>query len=118
MYFVVFHSLSHFVFAIYILDDALAQKAGLLTINILLNLNQFKKGEALVELLQKRMNMTSEFTSDEDDETDLTMNKLKEKTVKSLDHFKWMFRLYKIRSTILNGKNILIPTEDVINAST
>lgn len=95
----------------------MAQKVGLLTVNLLLNTNQAKKADALIELLQVRLNITSEsLTSDEDDDL-LLSGQPKEKPVRSLDHFKRMFRLYKIRSNVLNGKNILIPSEDTSEIS-
>lgn len=98
------------------IDDSVAQKVGLLTVNLLLNTNQAKKADALIELLQIRLNITAEsLTSDEDD--DLLIGQTKEKPLKSLDQFKWMFRLYKIRSNVLNGKNILIPSEDTSEIS-
>lgn len=94
------------------------QRAGLLTINLLLNTNQPKKADALVELLQVRLNISSEsLTSDEDDDSDVSRDKKKEKSLKSLDYFKWMFRLYKIRSNVLNVKNLLIPNEDTSEIS-
>lgn len=97
-------------------DDSVAQKVGLLTVNLLLNTNQAKKADALIELLQIRLNIKSEsLTSDEDD--DLLIGQSKEKPLKSLEQFKWMFRLYKIRSNVLNGKNILIPSEDTSEIS-
>ncbi|XP_037027888.1 CCR4-NOT transcription complex subunit 10 [Bradysia coprophila] len=100
------------------LDDKVVQRAGLLTVNLLLNTNQPKKADALVELLQTRLNISSEsLTSDEDDDSDVSRDKKKEKSVKSLDYFKWMFRLYKTRSNVLNGKNLLIPNEDTSEIS-
>lgn len=97
-------------------DDSVAQKVGLLTLNLLLNTHQIKKADALVNLLHTRLNISPEsFTSDEDDENDTRLNPFKEKSIKSLDYFKWMFRLYKIRTNVLNMKNFLIPNEEVNN---
>lgn len=106
-------------FVVHFQDDKLVQRAGLLTINLLLNTNQPKKADALVELLQVRLNISSEsLTSDEDDDSDVSRgDKKKEKSLKSLDYFKWMFRLYKIRSNVLNVKNLLIPNEDTSEIS-
>lgn len=99
-------------------DDTVAQKVGLLTVNLLLNTNQAKKADGLIELLQIRLNITSEtLTSDEDDDLLLATGQSKEKPFRSLDQFKWMFRLYKIRSNVLNGKHILIPSEDTSEIS-
>lgn len=99
-------------------DDKLVKRAGLLTINLLLNTNQPKKADALVELLQVRLSISLEsLTSDEDDEGDVPRDKKKEKSLKSLDYFKWMFRLYKTRSNVLNVKNLLIPNEDTSEIS-
>lgn len=99
----------------YFQDDLVIQKVGLLTVNLLLNTHQAKKAEALIELLQARLNISLEqLTSDEDDDATITLgSQIKEKSCKSLDQFKWMFRLYKIRSNVLNCRNILIPAEDV-----
>ena len=101
-----------------VLDDLLAQKVGLLTVNLLLNTNQPKKAEAVVELLKVRLSSNSEFNSDEDDVTDLLLDKTKPKPTKSLEHFRWMLRLYKLRTKVLNEKPVLIPFEEVRSAET
>lgn len=103
-----------------ILDDAVAQRSGLLTVNLLLNTHQLKKADVLFELLQTRLNIAWEtFTSDEEDDSDVAIELKKEKPIgsKSLDIFKWMFRLYKIRNNVLNGKIVLIPHEDTAELS-
>lgn len=97
-----------------VLDDALAQRVGLLAINLLLTTNQVKKAEAVVELLQAQINASPDvFASDEDDEiSSATGKKLEEKSYKSLDQFKWMFRLYMLRTKLLNDKAIMVPNEE------
>lgn len=94
------------------------QNAGLLTVNLLLNTNQVKQADTLIELMQTRLKLSSEtFTSDEDDDPELTSIGPKEKMSKTLDTFKGMFKLYKIRSNVMNGKNMLIPNEEISEIS-
>lgn len=98
------------------LDTAVARKIGLLAIQLMLNLNQPKKAEAIITLLKLRLSSNSDLLSDEDDElTELLYEKRTEvvkQNVKSLDEFRWMFRLYKLRSKIVNEKPILVPPEE------
>lgn len=99
-------------------DVELAQKIGLLAIQLVLNLNQPKKAEAIITLLKMRLSTSTDLLSgsDEDDEPNLLLDKIVEpsiKTVKSLNEFRWMFRLYKMRSKVMNEKSVLIPNEEV-----
>lgn len=99
-----------------VIDTTIAQKIGLLAINLLLNLNQPKKAEAIVDLLYNRLNNCSElFAASEEDDTVLLLDKSFDltKSIKSLEQFRWMFRLYKLRSSVLNEKSVLIPNEEV-----
>lgn len=96
-------------------DTTLAQKVGLLAIQLVLNLNQPKKAEAIITLLKLRLSSSSDLMSDGDDEPNLLLEKNIElsKEHKPLDQFRWMFRLYKMRSKVLNEKTVLIPNEEV-----
>lgn len=96
-------------------DIELAQKIGLLAIQLVLNLNQPKKAEAIITLLKLRLSSSTDLISDEDDETNLLLDKNIEasKTLKPLNEFRWMFRLYRMRSKVLNVKSVLIPNEEV-----
>lgn len=98
---------------LYLIDESVAQKAGLLTINLLLNSHQVKKARNLFDLLQLRLNLMNEsFASDEEDDAELSLEK--GKVIKSRDTFRWMYRLYKIRSNVLgvNVKYVVIPPQD------
>lgn len=100
-----------------LVEATVAQRIGLLAINILLNLNQPRKAEAVVELLIARMNACADsMGSDEDEVTDVLLDKSKDtvKPAKSLSQFRWMLRLAKLRSKVMNEKYILIPNEEVI----
>lgn len=100
------------------LQLAVAQRVGLLAVNLLLNLNQPKKAEVIIELLQTRENLDKLSSSEEDDDTELLLNKTTDiTTTKSLDQFKWMFRLYKLRSKVLNDETVVIPNEEVSNVA-
>ncbi|XP_031625291.1 CCR4-NOT transcription complex subunit 10 [Contarinia nasturtii] len=95
-------------------DTEVAQKIGLLAIQLVLNLNQPKKAEAIITLLKIRLSTSSDLLSisDEDDEPVLDKNIEANRAHKPLDEFRWMFRLYKMRSKVMNEKTILIPTEE------
>lgn len=98
-------------------DTEFAQKIGLLAIQLVLNLNQPKKAEAIITLLKLRLSTTTDLLtgSDEDDDPNLLLDKNIElsKAHKPLDQFRWMFRLYKMRSKVLNEKSVVIPNEEV-----
>lgn len=97
-------------------DTELAQKIGLLAIQLVLNLNQPKKAEAIITLLKLRLSSSTDLLSgsDEDDEPNSLLDKNIEpnRTLKPLNEFRWMFRLYKMRSKVLNQKSVLIPNEE------
>lgn len=97
-----------------VLENVLAQRVGLLVINLLLTTNQVKKAEAVVELLQTQITACPDaFASDEDDDSEPSADKkLEQKSFKNLDQFKWMFRLYMLRTKLLNDKTIVIPSEE------
>lgn len=99
-------------------DESLAQRSGLLTINILLNTYQVKKAGILIEQLQKRLSLSpDQLISDDDEDDDLDGVNIRgattAKEVRSPDLFRWMFKLYTIRWNVLSAKNILIANGDV-----
>lgn len=98
-------------------DTEVVQKIGLLAIQLVLSLNQPRKAEAIVTLMKMRLSSSSDFLggSDDDDESTLLLEKNFEvgKMHKPLDEFRWMFRLYKMRSKVVNEKTIIIPNEEV-----
>lgn len=99
-----------------LVDTSVAQRIGLLAINILLNLNQPRKAEAVIDLLVARMNACTDFMgSDEDEDTNVLLDKSKDtaKLAKPLNQFRWMFRLVKLRSKVMNHMNVMIPAEEV-----
>lgn len=99
-----------------LVDTCVAQRIGLLAINILLNLNQPRKAEAIIDLLAARMHASVDFTgSDEDDDIDVLAEKPKDtvKAAKPLNHYRNMFRLAKLRSKVMNHLSVLIPAEEV-----
>lgn len=97
-------------------DAAVAQKILLLAIQLVLNLNQPKKSEHIISLFKTRLRSPSDLLSscDEDDEPNLLVDKNIEptKTLKPLDQYRWMLRLYKMRSKVLNEKSVLIPNDE------
>lgn len=95
-----------------LVDAFIARRIGLLAINILLNLNQPKKANEIIELISSRLNGTTGSSSEEDDDIILD-KKLQKKVVKvNGGDFKWMFRFYKFRSKLFNDKTTVIPIED------
>lgn len=99
-----------------LVETTVAHRIGLLAINILLNLNQPRKAEAVIDLLVARLNACPDSSDfDEDVDVDLPLDKSKDtvKPAKSLSYYRWMFRLARLRSKVLNGKSILIPNEEV-----
>lgn len=95
-----------------LVDSYIAHRIGLLAINILLNLNQPKKANDVIELLNKRLNGATDSSSDEDNNRTLDKTTVETKLVKVNNDFNWMFRFYKFRSKIFNEKSTLIPIED------
>lgn len=98
------------------LDTTVAERIGLLAIQLMLNLNQPKKAEAIITLLKLRLSSNSDLLTDEDDElSDLMFEKRTEmvkQTAKPIEEFQWMHRLYKLRSKILNEKPVGVPNEE------
>ena len=93
------------------------QKAGLLTITLLLDTNQIKKAYALLEVLESRLEINKDILiSDEEDEISLITNNdhsANHKSNKPVEDFKKMYKLVLLRTYILNGKTILISNDEV-----
>lgn len=97
-------------------DIDFAQKIGLLAIQLVLNLNQPKKAEAIITLLKLRLNSSTDLLGGSDEDDDSLLEKLinpYRAQNKPLTEFRWMFRLYRMRSKVLNEKSIIIPNEEV-----
>lgn len=95
-----------------ILENPLIEKAGLLTATLLLDTNQAKKADLLLQMLQSRLDLNNDDILAPDDEQDLVERK-KEDLDEEQEIFRNLFRLVLIRSNLLNSKNILIPGEEV-----
>lgn len=98
------------------LDTVVAQKIALLGVQLMLNLYQPKKAEAIITLLKVRLGSTADlFGGKTGDGLNLKLEKPLDlsDTVKSLEQFKWMFRLYEMRSKVMNRKPVVIPPEGV-----
>jgi CCR4-NOT transcription complex subunit 10 len=97
------------------LNNKFLEKIGLLTVCLLLDTNQAKKADQLLEMLQNRLNLNNDDILNADEEIE------KEKKEESLDEeqeiFNNLFRLALIRSKLLNGKSITIPLEETSNFS-
>lgn len=95
-----------------LVDRPIAQRIGLLAINILLNLNQPKRVHEVIALLRNRLR--GPLNSPSDDGIDILLKKVPDpKLVRSLTEFKWMFRWYKLRSDVLNDETISVQGENV-----
>lgn len=101
-----------------LVETTVAERIGLLAVNILLNLNQPRKAEAVIDLLVARMIAGTDFI-DDDEGIDVALDKSKDtvRAAQPLNQFRWMFRLAKLRSKVMNQKYTLIPAEEV-NIST
>lgn len=95
-----------------IFDAPFVQRIGLLAMELLLNLNQPTKVDDIIELLNTRLNLQVDTPSGSDSDEDPENQKNKAE-IKSLEHFRWMYRLYKIRSRIMNGQAVIVPIEEV-----
>lgn len=95
---------------LHVFDAPFVQRVGLLAIQLMLNMNQPKRVEEVVELINKRLHLKPDpppTGSDSDEDADAAAKD----TTKSLDQFRWMYRLYKIRARIMNGQHVIVPTE-------
>lgn len=100
------------------LNNKFLEKVGLLTVCLLLDTNQEKKADQLLEMLQNRLNINNDdiLMADED-----ILEPDQEKKHEELDEeqeiFRNLFRLALIRSRLLNGKSVIIPLEETSNFS-
>lgn len=96
------------------LEESFVQKVGILTINLLLDTNRPKQALNVMEMIQTRLGISKdtwimvEFDEIEEDPND------KGRAEKNQDEFLKMFRFCFIRTTLLNGKIIVIPTDEVM----
>lgn len=96
-----------------LLDNSLIEKAGLLTATLLLDTNQPKRADILLQMLQNRLELNNDdILSPDDFEVD-PIERKKEDLDEEQEMFRKLFRLVLIRSHLLNGKNVLIPLEEV-----
>lgn len=96
-----------------LLEESFVQKVGLLTINLLLDTNRPKQALHVMEMIQNRLGISKdtwimvEFDDMEEDPNDKGRAEINQ------DEFLKMFRFCFIRTTLLNGKIIVIPTDEV-----
>lgn len=89
------------------------EKAGLLTATLLLDTNQAKKADLLLQMLQNRLDLNNDDILAPDDYNLETDVRKKEELDEEQETFRKLFRLVLIRSNLLNRKNILVPGEEV-----
>ncbi|XP_053695215.1 CCR4-NOT transcription complex subunit 10 [Sabethes cyaneus] len=97
------------------LDDYLLRKAGIFTVHLLLDVNQPRKANGLLAMLQARLNIRVQDILNEDEEEERQIDNESRKDISEIqfEEFRKEFRLILIRSNLLNGKkNFLIPCED------
>lgn len=95
---------------LHVFDAPFVQRIGLLAIQLMLNMNQPNRVEEVVELINKRLHLKADpppTTTDSDEDPEGAQKDI----IKSLDQFRWMYRLYKIRARILNGQQVIVPAE-------
>lgn len=98
------------------LEDSFIEKAGLLTVCLLLDTNQAKKADHLLEMLQNRLEINNDDILLPDDDVE-PVEKKKEILDEDQEIFRNLFRLALIRSHLFNSKNALIPNEETSNFS-
>lgn len=95
-------------------DATFVQRIGLLSIEILLNLNQPTKVKEIIDLMTKRLRLRTDSRSGSDtDDSKKPEDQVKCVVIRNLDYFQWMFRMYKIRAKVMNGTAVTIPLEEV-----
>lgn len=98
------------------MDHKFLQKVGLLTACLLLDTNQAKKADQLIEMLSTRLDINNDDILMPDD-TEPELEKVRERLDEEQEAFRNLFRLVLIRSYLLNGKMATIPLEDTSNFS-
>lgn len=98
------------------LNNKFLEKVGLLTVCLLLDTNQAKKADILLEMLQNRLNINNDdILMSDDDVLEPEQNKKHEDLDEEQEIYRNLFRLALIRSRLLNGKSVMIPQEDTSN---
>jgi CCR4-NOT transcription complex subunit 10 len=99
------------------LENGMIEKAGLLTAILLLDTNQAKKADLLLQMLQARLDLNNDDILAPDDYNLECEQLKKEELDEEQEIFRKLFRLVLIRSNLLNRKNILIPGEETSDFS-
>lgn len=97
-------------------DEDVTRKMCLLTASILLNSNQPKKAEAVLNLMANRLNTSLEslIAEDEFEDSDLMLDKeTAPRPLKGLDEFRWMLRYNMMRCKVLSQETVVVPKEEV-----
>ena len=100
-----------------LLENKFLEKVGLLTACLLLDTNQAKKADQLIDMLQTRLDLNNDDILMPDDMLEPELEKVKEILDEEQEAFRNLFRLVLIRSHLLNGKNAIIPLEETSNFS-
>lgn len=100
------------------LNNKFLEKVGLLTVCLLLDTNQHKKADKLLEMLQNRLNINNDdiLLADEDI-LESEQGKKQEELDEEQEIYRNLFRLALIRSRLLNRKSVIIPLEETSNFS-
>lgn len=96
------------------LNNTFLEKVGLLTVCLLLDTNQAKKADLLLEMLQNRLNINNDDILIIDD-AEPEQNKKVEDLDEEQEIFRNLFRLALVRSKLLNAKAAMIPHEETSN---
>lgn len=99
------------------LENKFLGKVGLLTACLLLDTNQARKADQLIDMLQTRLDMNNDDILMPDDLLEPELEKIRETLDDEQEAFRNLFRLVLIRSYLLNGKNAMIPLEETSNFS-
>lgn len=99
------------------LENKFLQKVGLLTACLLLNTNQARKADQLIDMLQTRLDINNDDILMPDELLEPELEKIRETLDDEQEAFRNLFRLVLIRSFLLNGKNAIIPLEETSNFS-
>lgn len=98
------------------LDKKLLEKVGLLTACLLLDTNQAKKADELLQILTNKLEINNDDILT-DDPLDIETEKNRERMDDEQEAYRNLFRLVLIRSHLLNRKMITVPLEDTSNFS-
>lgn len=98
------------------LEKKMLEKVGLLTACLLLDTNQAKKADELLQILTNKLEINNDDILT-DDPLDIETEKNREKLDEEQEAYRNLFRLVLIRSHLLNRKVITVPLEDTSNFS-